>query len=85
MQMHITTTHGKLEPYIPSKLNINLQNKCPKYNIPHIINYTPQIVTEKVLTHNVHGFSLYVQKSISLINITALFETVTYVCIYIRH
>ena len=55
--------------------------KCLKYNIPHTINYTPQIVTETVLTHSMHGFSLYV-KNISFVNttITALFETVTYVC-----
>ena len=56
--------------------------KCLKYNIPHTINDTPQIVTKKVLTHSMHGFSLYVKKSISFINttITALFETVIHVC-----
>ena len=37
--------------------------KCLKYNIPHTINDTPQIVTEKVLTHSMHGFSLYVKIS----------------------
>ena len=36
--------------------------KILKYNIPHTINDTPQIVTEKVLTHSMHGFSLYVKK-----------------------
>ena len=36
--------------------------KCLKYNIPHTINDTPQIVTEKELTHSMHGFSLYVKK-----------------------
>ena len=36
--------------------------KCLKYtgcDIPHTINYTPQIDTEKVLAHSMHGFSLY--------------------------
>ena len=55
--------------------------KSFKYNIPHTINYPPQIDIEKALTHSMYGFSFYVKKSISFINttITALFENVTYV------
>ena len=44
------------------KTNHEFAKKCLKYNIPHTINDTPKIVTEKVLTHSMHGFSLYVKK-----------------------
>ena len=38
------------------------KHEFAKKCLPHTINYTPQIVTEKVLTHSMHGFSLYVKK-----------------------
>ena len=72
----------KIGTLLTFKTKHEFAQKYLKYNIPDIIDYTPQIVTVKVLTNSMHGLSLYVKKSISFINttITALFETVTYVC-----
>ena len=33
--------------------------RCLRYNLPHFINNTPKIVTEKVGTHSLQGFANY--------------------------
>ena len=33
--------------------------KCLKYNLPHIINDTPEIVLCKIVTHSLRGFAYY--------------------------
>ena len=33
--------------------------KCLKYNVPHIINDTPEIVLGKIVTHSFRGFAYY--------------------------
>ena len=67
------------------RLNMDLHTKILKYNIPHTINYTPYIVTEKVLTQSMHVSHLC-KKSISFINttITALLEAYIMYAIIIR-
>ena len=31
--------------------------KCLKYNLPHIINETPELVLETIVTHSLRGFA----------------------------
>ena len=62
IQKYIITTLGKLQLYIHSKQNMNLQQKKLKYNLPYTINNTPHIVKDKVNTHSFQGFSLYVKQ-----------------------
>ena len=31
--------------------------RCLRYNLPHVINNTPKIVTEKIGTHSLQGFA----------------------------
>ena len=33
--------------------------KCLKYNLPHIINDTPEGVLGKIVTHSLRGFAYY--------------------------
>ena len=33
-----------------------------KYNLPHIINGTPEIVVEKIYTHSLRGFTTYAKQ-----------------------
>ena len=35
--------------------------KCLKYNLPHIINDTPELVMEKIVTHSLRGFAYYLK------------------------
>ena len=35
--------------------------KCLKYNLPHIINDTPELVLEKNITHSLRGFAYYLK------------------------
>ena len=35
--------------------------KCLKYNLPHIINDTPELVLEKIVTHSLRGFAYYLK------------------------
>ena len=37
-------------------------SKCLKYNLPHIINDTPEIVVEKIYTHSLRGFTTYAKQ-----------------------
>ena len=43
--------------------------KCLKYNLPHIINYIPELVLEKIVTHSLRGFAYYL-KNVSLTKIS---------------
>ena len=52
----------KIRTLLTFKTKHEFAQKFLKYNIPHIIDYTPQIVTVKVLTHSMHGFSLRCSK-----------------------
>lgn len=35
--------------------------KCLKYNLPHAINDTPDIIKDKIYTHSLRGFSFYIK------------------------
>lgn len=35
--------------------------KCLKYNLPHAINNTPDLIKDKIYTHSMRGFSIYVK------------------------
>ena len=35
--------------------------KCLKYNLPHIINDTPELVLEKIVTQSLRGFAYYLK------------------------
>ena len=35
--------------------------KCVKYNLPHIINDTPELVLEKSVTQSLRGFAYYLK------------------------
>ena len=35
--------------------------KCLKYNLPHIINDTPELVLEIIVTHSLRGFAYYLK------------------------
>ena len=38
--------------------------KCIRYSLPNLINETPSDIIDKVFTHSVNGFKLYVKKCI---------------------
>ena len=39
-----------------------------KYNLPRIINDTPELVLEKIVTHNLRGFAYYLKKILTKIS-----------------
>ena len=39
-----------------------------KYNLPRIINDTPELVLEKIVTHNLRGFAYYLNKILTKIS-----------------
>ncbi len=57
--MSTITIHGNLHVYTHSKLNTNLQKKRLKYNLPKLINDTPERVKDKINTHSLQGFINY--------------------------
>ena len=36
--------------------------KCLEYNLPHILNDTPELVWDKIVTHSLRGFACYLKK-----------------------
>ena len=38
--------------------------KCIRFDVPHVVNNTPSIILDKVHTHSLSGFSLYVKNYI---------------------
>ena len=56
---NVNMTLGSLKIYILLELNVNLQKKILKYNLPFIINNTSDIVKEKIYTHSLRGFTIY--------------------------
>ena len=57
--MSIITIHGNLHVYTHSKLNTNFEKKILKYNLPKLINDTPERVKDKINTHSLQGFIYY--------------------------
>ena len=44
-----------------NKTRIILTDKCLRNNLPHVLNSTPQIALDKVVTHSPNGFSKYIK------------------------
>ena len=45
---HLTHKHNKIHTF---RTQHEFAKKCLKYNLPHIINNTPDILKDKVITH----------------------------------
>ena len=54
--------------------------KCLKYNLPHIINDTPELVWEKIVTHSLRGFAYYLKMYLlqKYQNVCTIFDS--YIC-----
>ena len=49
IHIHDTRTSSKIHT---ARINHEFAKKCLKYNLPHIINDTPEIVVEKIYPHS---------------------------------
>ena len=54
--------------------------KCLRYSIPKLINDCPSLIKDKVFTHSLQGFSLYVKKYICEKYAETCFIPDCYVC-----
>ena len=52
---------AKLQIYTHLRQDMNLAKQCLKYNLPHIINYIPELVLEIIVTHSLHGYVYYLK------------------------
>ena len=59
IHIHDTRTSSKIHT---ARSNHEFAKKCLKYNLPHIINDTPEIVVEKIYTHSLRGFTTYAKQ-----------------------
>ena len=59
IHIHDTRASNKIHT---ARINHEFAKKCLKYNLPHIINDTPEIVVEKIYTHSLRGFTTYAKQ-----------------------
>ena len=59
IHIHDTRTSSKIHT---ARSNHEFAKKCLKYNLPHIINDTPEIVVEKIYTHSLRGLTTYAKQ-----------------------
>ena len=77
--LHQHNTRGK-EKLIVSRVSHTYAKKCIRHELVKLINETPDIIMDKVHTHSLFGFSMYVKKNlITKYEITCQVEN-CYVC-----
>ena len=74
---HFTRKHNKIHTF---RTQHEFAKKCLKYNLPHIINNTPDILKDKVTTHSLQGYISYAKKIIIKSYVCICTEVNCYTC-----